>query len=104
MIASEEGDDERNIIYEYSPWHSRLLIDYDSTVTKARFLKFTTQCHIIPYKEECLIEVKKFNKYERTTESGRSRLFIIVNHIIDSVTIPIYFLFLFLALAVTIKK
>ena len=73
-------DYEEKMIYDYSPWHSRLLIDSDKrgrVGTKSRYLKFTTRCDFAfsllkaTYRQECLIEIIKLEGDER-----RSRLFI----------------------------
>ncbi len=92
-----------DLIYEYSGWHNTLLIDYDQSQMGSQFLKFSTQCNIFAYRSECIIEVK-MNITTKQTEDTKSTLFIIINHIINFLSIPIYLTIGFFALFITFKK
>jgi hypothetical protein len=93
------------IIYEYSGWHNTLLIDYNQSRKTARsqFLRFSTQCNLIAYRGECIIEVI-ITDDTTTEDEHKSTLFIIIHHIIIFISIPIYLTVGFLALFVTFKK
>ncbi len=101
-------DYEEEMVYDYSAWHERLLIDKDNRKNQARFLKFTTRC-VAPfplptYRQECIIEVIRSKKPIHTYTETKSILFIIVKNVVNIVSVTFYIIGFIIALLLTLKK